>query len=60
MEEDEVELCRLRTDMEVLIEDQMRAPHKTKNDDEENAVQMELMQRKATEICAGCQRDGRS
>lgn len=55
-----MELCRLRTDMEVLIEDQMRAPHKTKNDDEENAVQMELMQRKATEICAGCQRDGRS
>lgn len=35
--------------MEVLIEDRMRLSHEIKNDDEQNAVQIELMQRKATE-----------
>lgn len=46
--------------MEILIEDQMRMSHKTKNSDEENAVLIELMQMKAAEICGGCQRDGKS
>lgn len=44
----------------VLTEDQLRMSHKTKNDGEENALQRKLMQRKATEIFAGYQRDGRS
>lgn len=35
----------------------MRISHKTKHDNEENAVQIALIQRKATEICTGCQRE---
>lgn len=42
------------------VEDMKRMSHKTKYYDEENAAQIELMQGKATEICAGCQRDGKS
>lgn len=36
-------LYRLRTGMEGLIQDQMRMSHKTKNDEEENVVQIELI-----------------
>lgn len=42
------------------MEDMKRMSHKTKYYDEENAEQIELMQRKATEMRAGCQRDGKS
>lgn len=53
-------IMTFRTVFKLLIEGQIRMLFKTKTDDEENVGHMDLMLRKATEMCARCQRDGKS